>query len=142
MRYFSILLCFFTLSCAADDSEWYLGGWEVSGAEFPGISAMGMEKAKTWFGSELTYTKEQVAFRGETCDSPVYSSTLLTEGEFYSLYRAKFQGLGIAGDSVELLEVGCPDNWIAVGSTMIKVSDISAYILWDGVFFKVEKNTL
>ncbi|RUO29756.1 hypothetical protein CWE12_07225 [Aliidiomarina sedimenti] len=139
MRYISLLLCLFTLSCAAADSDWYFGTWEVSDAEFPGMSAMGMEQAETWFGSELTYTPAKVAFRDERCDSPTFTTSSLTGDEFYASYRATLQALGIAGEQVEIVEVGCPDNWIAAGSKMIKAGSDSAYILWDGVFFRVEK---
>lgn len=139
MRAMMLLLTLFLLSCSADNREWYLGVWKVSDAKFPGISAMGMEEAKVWFGSEASYTKAKVAFRGETCESPEFTLTSLTEDEFFSSYRARFTALGIEGESVEILHVGCPSDWIAPGATLIKVNSNIGYTLWDGVFFKVDK---
>src|SRR5690606_5475658 len=105
MRYINLLLIFLLLSCSADEREWYLGVWQVSDAKFPGISAMGMEEAKVWFGSEAIYTETKVSFRGESCDSPEFTITSLTEDEFFSAYRARFAALGIEGESVEILQV-------------------------------------
>lgn|SRR5690606_34503708 len=139
MRFIPLLLIFLLFSCSANENEWYLGAWKVSDAKFPGISAMGMEEAKVWFGSEAIYTKTKVAFRDETCDSPEFKMTSLTEAEFFSSYRATFKQLEIEGESVEILQVGCPANWIAPGSTLIKANSNFGYTLWDGVFFKVDK---
>lgn len=137
MRYIIVLLLIFARSAHAD--EWYLGVWKVTDAKFPGISAMGMDDAKKWFGSEAVYNKQKVTFHDETCDNPKYSIETLTEDKFYSSYRATFHELGIEGKSVEILDVGCSSNWVAPGSTIIKANNKSAYTLWDGVFFKIDK---
>lgn len=137
MRYAILLLALLISSVYAD--EWYLGVWKVTDAKFPGISAMGIGEAKSWFGSEGIYTKGKVTFRDETCDNPKYRIETLTEDGFYSSYRATFQELGIEGKSVEILEVGCPSDWVAAGSTIIRANRKFGYTLWDGVFFKIEK---
>jgi|SRR5690554_1047545 hypothetical protein len=139
MRYITLLLMFLLFSCSTPEAKWYLGVWQVSDAKFPGISAMGMDEATVWFGSEASYTETKVSFRDESCDNPKFTITSLTEDEFYSTYRARFKTLGIEGELVEILNVGCPSDWIAPGATLIKANNNSGYTLWDGVFFKVDK---
>ncbi|MDR6982401.1 hypothetical protein J2X32_001019 [Rheinheimera pacifica] len=139
MRYISLLLTLFLLSCSSDNSKWYQGHWQVTDAKFPGISAMGMDDAKAWFGTKASYTDTKVSFADEVCDKPQFTLTTLVEAEFYSLYRARFQQLGITGESTEILTVGCPSDWVAPGAILIKAENNTAYTLWDGVFFKLDK---
>ncbi|RUO24350.1 hypothetical protein CWE09_10770 [Aliidiomarina minuta] len=139
MRYLVLLVSFWALSGCAQSSDWYEGRWQVTDAKFPGVSAMGMEEAQVWFGSEVRYSKDEVSFRDEVCAEPSFSLSRLNEGEFYTHYRAGFQSLKIAGDSVEILNVSCPSEWTVPGATLIKASDETAYVPWDGVFFKVTK---
>lgn len=139
MRCISLLLLFLLLSCSTPEAKWYLGVWKVTDAKFPGISAMGMDEAKAWFGSEVTYTETKVTFRDESCHSPEFTTTLLTEDEFFSAYRATFKALGIEGESVEILHVDCSSSWTSSGATLVKANSNFGYTLWDGVFFKVDK---
>ncbi|MCS4308584.1 hypothetical protein M2404_002941 [Rheinheimera pacifica] len=139
MRYISVLLMLFLLSCASDSTIWYQGQWQVTEAKFPGVSAMGMEDAKAWFGTKATYTDTKVSFAEAVCDKPQFTLTTLTEGEFYALYRARFEQLEITTEATEVLTVGCPSDWLAPGAVLIKVTNNKAYTVWDGVFFKLDK---
>src|SRR5690606_16188643 len=125
--------------CSRTETIWDVGGWQEADAKFPGPSVRGMDEAKVWVGSEASYTETKVSFRDESCDKPKFTVTSLTEDEFYSAYRARFKTLGIEGESVEILHVGCPSDWIAPGATLIKANNNFGYTLWDGVFFKVDK---
>ncbi len=135
----SIAIILFLISSSAQASDWYIGDWKVTDAKFPGTSAMDMDEAKVWFGSVATYTKEKVTFRNEICKNPVFKVESLTEYQFLLLYRATFDELRIDGDVVEILDVGCPSDWIAAGSILIKANTSFGYTLWDGVFFKINK---
>lgn len=139
MRYIGLLLTLLLLSCSADNSKWYHGQWQVTDATFPGISAMGMDDAKAWFGTKVTYSDTKVSFAGEVCDKPQFTLTALAEAEFYPLYRARFAQLGITGETADVLTVGCPSEWVAPGAVLIKATGNTAYTLWDGVFFKLDK---
>lgn len=139
MRYIGLLITLFLLSCSADNDKWYLGQWQVTDAKFPGISAMGMDDARAWFGTEASYTDTKVSFADNVCEKPQFTLTALAEAEFYSLYRARFQQLGITAQSTEVLTVGCPSDWVAPGAVLIKADNETGYILWDGVFFKLDK---
>ncbi|TYT74239.1 hypothetical protein [Desulfobotulus mexicanus] len=138
MKYITILI-FLLISSSAQASDWYIGEWKVIDAKFPGICAMSMEEAKVWFGSAATYTKEKVIFRNELCENPVFKIESKTEDKFFSSYKATFDELSIEGEVVEILQVSCPSNWVATGSTIIKTNENFAYTLWDGVFFKIDK---
>lgn len=137
MRY--VVLFIFTLLSPGCTSSWYLGVWEVTDARFPGISAMGLEEARTWFGSKAVYSNSKVTFRGERCEAPQFKLESLTEENFRSEYKAAFTDLGIESTSAEILEVRCPSRWIVPASAFIKVNADTGYIVWDGVFFKLEK---
>ena len=73
------------------------------------------------------------------CQNPVYKTERIDSDKFRFLYRASFHELGIQGETVEIIEIGCPGNWIAPGSEIIKVNNDQIYTLWDGVFFLLEK---
>lgn len=137
MKYLAIIL--FLISSAVHAGDWYLGAWKVMGAKLPGVSAMDLDEAKTWFDSEAEYTQEKVTFRNEVCDNPIFKTETLSKDEFYSSYRVSFEQLGIEGQAVEILNVGCPAEWVAAGSTVIKANAQFSYTLWDGVFFKIVK---
>lgn len=139
MRYINLLIISCLASCSAPESEWYIGVWQVTDAKFPGVSAMGMEEAEEWFGDEATYSNNKVTFRDESCAHPEFQVTSSNAAEFYANFRARFQDLEITGESVEILEVVCSGNWVAPGALLIRATDNTAYTLWDGVFFKLEK---
>ena len=139
----SLTLILLQICCAdagaSGSNDWYLGKWKVIDASFPGISAMDMDEARAWFGSVAVYTNKLVSFREEVCVSPSYKINNLSEGEFYTDYKVTFKQLDIEAKSVDVLEVGCPENWTAAGSALIKADGRSGYLLWDGVFFRVNK---
>ncbi|MCK5771481.1 hypothetical protein [Algiphilus sp.] len=131
-----MLLVLFVSGCA---SQWYVGEWEVTGARFPGISAMGVDEAEAWFGARAFYAEERVAFRGTTCGAPAFRVESVDEDAFRSLYRASFAALELEGDAVEVLRVGCPSEWASPAAMLIKVDGGSGYLVWDGVFFEVDR---
>lgn len=139
MRYTALFLTLFLLSCSADNDEWYLGQWQITDAKFPGVSAMSMDDARGWFGTEVSYASSKVSLADNICDKPQFTLAALAEAEFYSVYRARFKPLGITTQSTEVLTVGCPSDWQVPGAVLIKVDNHSGYILWDGVFFKLDK---
>lgn len=136
MRY---LLLFFSIAVSGCSNEWYLGEWEVSDAKFPGVSAIGMEEARDWFGSRAVYSEAAVTFRDEHCNNPVFETESLSETESRANYRATFLALEIDGDSVDILHIGCPAEWVSPASTLIRSNSATAYMLWDGAYFKLEK---
>lgn len=142
MRYLILFVCFCVLPGCTQSGTWYEGRWQITDAKFPGVSAMGREEALVWYGSEVRYREDEVSFRDQVCAEPSFSLSRLDEGEFYTHYRARFQNLDIAGDSVEILSISCPAKWTVPGATLIKASDDTAYLPWDGVFFKVTKITV
>lgn len=140
MKYIAIIF-FILIHSVAQANDWYLGKWKVSDALFPGISAMDTKEAKVWFGSIATYTKDKVTFRKEICKKPVYKVETLTKDQFYSSYKTTFDKLHIEGEVVEILHVGSSlkADWTAPSATIIRANKKFGYILWDGVFFKVDK---
>lgn len=138
MRHLLLFISALIMSGCA--KHWYVGEWAVSDAKFPGISAMALDEAKEWYGSKAVYSSSLVRFRNEMCSDPVFSVELLTENDFKERYRASFSELSIEGDLAEVVQVGCPLTWTAPGSTFIKSNRDTAYILWDGVFFKLKRS--
>ncbi len=139
MRYVLILLTI--LATTGCSNEWYIGEWSVTAAKFPGISAIGVDEASEWFGSKAVYSESSVNFQGETCTQPQFVVKQVTEDEFKTLYRTTFSALEIDHSSVQILEVGCPSSWTQPGATLIEVSPYVAYIPWDGVFFKLIRDS-
>src|SRR5690554_1855704 len=123
-----IVLLFSLAAICGCSRSWYLGEWTVSGAEFAAISAMDMSQAEAWFGAKAVYSASAVSFRGETCTAPQFAVDTLREAEFRRLYRAAFTTLGIEGEKVEIVHVGCPASWDQPGAKLIKADANTAYI--------------
>ncbi len=137
MKY--LLIIFLLLSTSVYASESIYGTWVVVDSKFVGISAMDLEEAKTWYGNKAIYSKNRASFRDDECSKPVYKTEICDKDDFHFRFRASFQELGLEGEKVEIIVIGCPDNWIAPGSLIIKVNNDHVYTIWDGVFFLLEK---
>lgn len=138
MRYLVFICMLFALSGCSNSSD--VDKWVVTDAKFPGISAIGLDEAREWYGSEAIYSESQVSFRGEACEQPQFTTREVTEAEFNNLYRTSFSALEINAPTVTVIEVGCPETWTTAGATFIKVDSETGYIPWDGVFFKLIRN--
>lgn len=135
-----LLLLFLILGASGCASSWYIGEWTVTEARFPGISAMGVDEAREWYGAEAVYAASSVTFRDESCEQPRFTASEMDEAAFTRAYRTTFSALDIEGLSVRIVEVGCPDNWVHPGALLIEAGPESGYIVWDGVFFKMLKS--
>jgi len=139
VRVLSLIVVLLLPRCAGSDTDSHMGSWEVTDAKFPGISAMGMSEAREWFGATAVYSASAVTFREERCGDPRFERESLTEEDFRRSYRATFADLDIESPLVEVLHVGCPSNWVSPASTFLQSDRDTGYILWDGVFFKLER---
>lgn len=123
----------------AEQQESYEGVWRITDAKFSDVSVMDMEEAQKWFGDEVRLNASQVRFQNEVCDQPSFHVNTLNEDEFYTYFRTRFDSLDFEGETVDVIEVGCPDYWGVPGAMLVRVSNNLAYLPWDGVFFQVEK---
>lgn len=126
-------------ACSAATTPWYEGSWQVSDTRFPAVSAMSAEQAEDWLGQSVLYTPGYAEYAGERCEQPSYSEAELDQSEFYTIYRARFEQLDIAGPMVTLLHVSCDNDWQTPATTFIKVNETRGYMTWDGAFFELIK---
>lgn len=139
MRYLIVVLAIFTTSGCAN--TWYMDEWTVTDVKLPGISAIGFDQARQWYGAKALYSDALVTFRDARCEQPQFTVRDMQQAEFHREFRATFAALDIESTSVQVLEVGCPDNWTQPGSTFIQASPDSGYVLWDGAFFKLVRKS-
>jgi hypothetical protein len=110
----------------------------ISGYKMPGISSMSRTEAETWIGKSVHYSIESAGVAGEICGSPTFQMRKVSRLEFYESFKIFPDDLDIDDGEVDLLEIGCPDNWTAPGSLLILGSD-KLYMIWEGVYFLIEE---
>lgn len=138
MNRFIFVLSLVAAQCNAQ--EWYLGDWKTVDIDYGSIYSMTEAQARNWMGKKASYKPDLVSFDWANCASPHYVVEVLTDNDFGSNYRMDPAKLGITSERIEILNVGCPRRWAAPGSTLIKVSENTAYTLWDGAYLKLEKS--
>lgn len=139
MRYITLFLAVFATSGCT--SSWYMDEWTVTDVKLPGISAIGFDEAREWYGSEALYSDSLVTFRDARCEQPQFTVREMKQAQFHRNFRASFAALDIESSSVQVLEVGCPGSWTEPGSTFIQASPDSGYVLWDGAFIKLVRKS-
>ncbi len=116
------------------------GKWIIVGHLAPGISAMSAEEAESWLGKVAEYTPRQASFDGDVCDSPTYESSIIQPDDFLLDFRVQPESLGYGEGSIEMVRVYCAGHdWIAPGSTLIRLGEDKWFLFWDGVFFLLQK---
>lgn len=91
----------------------YLGEWTVSGVQAYGpVGTYSKEDAEKLVGQTLRFTAEEAAFiNDQPTDSPVtvknpgYEERTVTKEAFFTDFRVSFDTLGIAADSLTMVEV-------------------------------------
>ena len=145
MRYLILLSAMLAITGCANQwytgEQWYKGEWTVTDAKLPGISAIGLDELPQWYGAEALYSDTLVTFRDARCEQPQFAVKEIGPHEFNSEFRATFAALDITDSSVQVLEVGCPGRWTEPGATFIQAGPDSGYVLWDGAFFKLVRQS-
>jgi hypothetical protein len=91
-----------------------------------------------WIGKRGTYEVSRVAFNGDSCAEPTYSSRVVTPAQFTDSFRFPPSALHLPNSSVCITEVGCPQDWVAPGALLVHSSE-TLFTTWDGVFFELER---
>jgi hypothetical protein len=116
------------------------GTWMVIDHKAPGISAMGREEADSWVGKVAQYSNDKASFDGKVCESPIYKQRGMRAEDLYTGFRISPESLGYEDGPIELIEVYCGDReWMTPGSTLIRMGENKLFMVWDGVFFHLEK---
>lgn len=136
-----ILMFAVILLCGCSNKPWYQGQWTITGFSFNAVSALSTEEANSWLGKIADYSATTASFEDALCKNASYNMTELTAQTFSQEYRTTLAILGIEDETVNMLQVTCTDNITFPGSTLLQVNDTTAYLPWDGVFFKLEKST-
>ncbi len=101
---------------------------------------MSPEEAKTWVGKVAHYTKQTASFDGETCASPTYRQRIILLEKFYDEFRASPELLDYTEGPIPSVEVLCGKrSWAAPGSMLMKGEEVPMVMVWDGVFFFLQK---
>lgn len=137
----SVLMLTAVLLCGCSNKPWYQGQWTVNGFSFGAVSALSEDEAKSWLGKTVMYATTTATFEEAVCEHASYNITELTAQTFSQEYRTTLSALGIKDDTVKMLQVNCADGMVFPGSTLLQVNDTTAYLPWDGVFFKLEKTS-
>ncbi len=116
------------------------GTWVVTEHKAPSISAMRKEEADSWVGKIAQYTEQKAAFDREVCESANYKRSAMQIEDLWTGFRISPELLGYKGGPIEIVEVYCGNSeWLIPGSTLVRVGEDRLFIVWDGVFFHLQK---
>lgn len=126
-------------SCALRQPEQVEGTWIVTEALTTGNSAMSSNQAKQWLGQSYHYGAQKLILGQVQCQAPEYQKSQLNDKEFSQQYNVPLTTLGNGLTDVETFSIECNRGAKIPGQTVFLTSHQEAYIVWDGVFFKLEK---
>ncbi len=126
-------------SCAVREPKQVEGTWVITDAVAPGISAMSKEQAKQWLGQSYHYGADQLLLGQIQCEGPVYQEQKLNDSQFTQTYHVPLSMLGAGLTKVQAFTVACDSGESMPGQTVFLTGHQEAFMLWDGVFFKMEK---
>lgn len=118
------------------------GKWSIASFIIPGPSALDAVTAEFWLGKPLYYGKQEAGIVGKTCRTPVYRIREISVDEFYEMFR--FLPDKLIGEQHKLMhvEIHCDKNGLLrPGGDLIVLDQSRIYMVWDGVFFRLEKAT-
>lgn len=138
----SLLFIAFLLSACIKShlSYGFYGTWTVVDHREPGISAMNRDEINAWLGKKVHFSKQKASSPNESCQFPVYNRGTMTIQEFQSEFHFMPASLGYTGQIIEIINISCKNEvWVAPGSTLIWLEKERLYMIWDGVFFRLQK---
>lgn len=118
----------------------FYGAWTVVSHREPGISAMNRDELNAWLGKKIHFSILKATLPSESCHFPVYNSETMTLQEFQSEFHFMPTSLDYTGQIIEIINITCKNEaWAAPGSTLIWLEKKRLYMIWDGVFFRLQK---
>lgn len=118
----------------------FYGTWTIVAHSEPGISAMNRDEINAWLGKKIHFSKLKASSLNESCQFPAYNRETMTIQEFQSEFSLMPTSLGYTGQIIEIINISCQNEaWVAPGSTLIWLEKERLYMIWDGVFFRLQK---
>ena len=135
MRLLLILMIIASQTTYAD--AWYEGKWEVLGAKFPGISAIGMEEVKPYIGKSETISKSALPLKNSSCNTPTFEESTVSQEDFILVYGVMFEDLGFSEGDVNVVHAHCENRLSFIFSHIIQNSGVT-YGVWEGAYIQLE----
>ena len=114
-----------------------LGEWRVTSFAAPGISALTPRAASAWIGTRANYAQGLALFGEERCDRPSYETRSMTLDQFAGEYRVRPADVGLRGQLVTRVTVGCSTAWSHRGQVLFVRSPDALLTTWDGDVLRV-----
>ncbi len=128
------------VSCKMKTPETYEGTWVVTDARLPGITAMSKSQADTWLGKSFSYDAERAQLAQESCLAPTYERDTLDLSAFKTTYKVSPDALDFKQGDITRIQLQCNGGERMPGQTLLMQESIVTYLIWDGVFFTLEKS--
>lgn len=135
----ALLLVSVVTSCAIRDPKPVEGTWVITDAVMPGISEANPQEARQWFGQSYHYGANNLVLGQIQCQSPVYSEQRLNAEEFNAQFNVPLSTLGAGKQDIQAYQISCDNDELLPGQQLFITGHREAYMLWDGVFYKMEK---
>lgn len=121
------------------------GNWRVTGSVCPTDCAIGRAEADAWRGRTATYGDSWARFANNSCNDPRYGVGHWPATGLYG--GARLADIGVAADSVLVIEVRCParpqmgtdPRWQVPGSFLVVKDHDHLLAVWEGVFFELTR---
>ena len=133
-----ILLLLLPLAVACGRSappEPFFGGWRVTGASTPGVSAVSPQTAQGGVGTPVEFAAGHASYGDNRCSGPSYTRRWLSPATFSEAYGTDPARLSLSGQQIEFVDVTCETGALNQGSTLIIRGDGTMLTAWDGAFY-------
>jgi len=117
---------------------WRVGYYRLAEGETKS-SALRSEATKL-IGTIVRLSPRKAEFGANLCNSPDYESRSLTADELGRQLGIQIRSIGIKSERVEVVNLKClSDDWKPPQSLVIKLPEGGLLMLWNGIFFDLEK---
>lgn len=125
------------------NSNIFLGDWVINKkiATTP-IYALSDDEIKSYIGKKLSITTSKVSFEKNSYIDPNFKEHTLSDNEFILENKLSLKDLGINAESIKKIDVATKDGslWNSFGNSFILKDSNTIIILWDGIFFELNKS--
>jgi len=114
--------------------------WIVVSHTFAGVSAIGEDEAKEWYGRALALGSDIATFGADQCERPAYDRSTASAGSLLvDDFRITPAQLGLADSaSIEVTHVSCAGSpWSSPAGDLYRFADGRAFIVGEGVWFQL-----
>lgn len=135
----SICASVLTLGCAVKEPAFFEGTWVVTNVYQPETIKLNRAEVEGILGSSFVYHNDTAHLNQQQCVSPRYEKRKMNHAEVAQQYNVKANALGFDDRHITQVVLTCGNNTQGLGSVLLFQEHTTAYTVYNGVFYRIEK---